>query len=51
MTGHAVGADYNSDSGVVVLHSAVKVYGLQQGKPVVLTAKHAVLDRPGQTWC
>jgi lipopolysaccharide export system protein LptA len=49
MTGHAVGADYNSDTGVVVLHKAVRVNGLQHDHPVVLTASHAVLDRPGQT--
>ena len=49
LTGHAVGADYNSDTGVVVLHSAVKVNGLQHGQPVVLTASNAVLDRAGQT--
>ncbi len=49
MTGHAVGADYSSDTGVVVLHSAVKVNGLQHDQPVVLTASHAELDRPGQT--
>jgi len=49
MTGHAVGADYNTDTGVVVLHSAVRVNGLQHDRPVVLTASHAVLDRPGQT--
>jgi lipopolysaccharide export system protein LptA len=49
VTGHAVGADYNSDTGVVVLHSAVRVNGLQHDRPVVLTASHAVLDRPGQT--
>jgi lipopolysaccharide export system protein LptA len=49
LTGHAVGADYSSDTGVVVLHSAVKVNGLQHERPVVLTATHAVLDRPGQT--
>jgi lipopolysaccharide export system protein LptA len=48
LTGHAVGADYSSDTGVVVLHSAVKVNGLQHDRPVVLTASHAVLDRPGQ---
>lgn len=48
MTGHAVGADYSSDTGVVVLHSAVRVNGLQHDRPVVLTASHAVLDRPGQ---
>src|SRR6266566_2992573 len=49
MTGHAVGADYSADTGVVVLHAAVKVNGLQHDRPVVLTASHAVLDRPGQT--
>ena len=49
LTGHALGADYSSDTGVVVLHSAVKVNGLQHERPVVLTASHAVLDRPGQT--
>ena len=46
MTGHAVGADYSADTGVVVLHAAVKVNGLQHDRPVVLTASHAVLDRP-----
>jgi lipopolysaccharide export system protein LptA len=49
LTGHAVGADYSSDTGVVVLHAAVRVNGLQHDQPVVLTASHAVLDRPGQT--
>jgi lipopolysaccharide export system protein LptA len=49
LTGHAAGADYNSDTGVVVLHKAVKVNGLQHDKPVLMTASHAVLDRPGQT--
>ena len=49
LTGHAVGADYSSDTGIVVLHSAVRVNGLQHDRPVVLTASHAVLDRPGQT--
>jgi lipopolysaccharide export system protein LptA len=49
LTGHAVGADYSSDTGVIVLHSAVRVNGLQHDRPVVLTASHAVLDRPGQT--
>src|SRR3981189_1111226 len=48
MTGHAGGADYSADTGVVVLHTAVKVNGLQHDSPVVLTASHAVLDRPGQ---
>jgi len=49
LTGHAMGADYSSDTGVIVLHSAVRVNGLQHDRPVVLTASHAVLDRAGQT--
>ena len=48
MTGHAVGADYDSDTGVLVLHSAVQVVGLQQGQPATLTASRAELDRPDQ---
>lgn len=46
LRGHAVGADYSSDTGVVVLHSAVKVVGLQRGQPATLTATRAELDRP-----
>lgn len=45
LTGHAVGADYTSDTGVLVLHAAVKVNGLQGGRPVLLTASRAELDR------
>ncbi len=45
MTGHAHGAEYNSDTGLLVLQSAVKMHGVKQGKPVVLTADHAELDR------
>ncbi|RSL15849.1 lipopolysaccharide export system protein LptA [Edaphobacter aggregans] len=45
MTGHAVGAEYSSDTGVLVLQSAVKMNGLQQGRPVVLTASRAEMDR------
>ncbi|MDQ2835066.1 MAG: hypothetical protein M3Y50_15255 [Acidobacteriota bacterium] len=48
MTGHAVGADYSSDTGVVVLHSQVKMNGLEHDRPVVLTATRAELDRPDQ---
>jgi lipopolysaccharide export system protein LptA len=48
LTGHAVGADYNSDTGVVVLHSAVRVNGLEHDRPVVLTASRAELDRQNQ---
>jgi lipopolysaccharide export system protein LptA len=46
ITGHAMGADYDSDTGVMVLHSAVKVVGLQQGQPATLTATRAELNRP-----
>jgi lipopolysaccharide export system protein LptA len=45
MNGFARGADYSSDSGVLVLHSAVKVNGLHDGRPIVLTASRAELDR------
>jgi lipopolysaccharide export system protein LptA len=48
ITGHALGADYDSDTGVMVLHSAVKVVGLQQGQPATLTAARAELDRPNK---
>jgi lipopolysaccharide export system protein LptA len=48
VTGHAVGADYSADTGVVVLHTTVRVNGLQHDHPVVVTASHAVLDRPDQ---
>jgi len=44
-TGHAHGAEYNSDSGVLVLQSAVKANGLERGNPVVLTATRAEMDR------
>ena len=45
LTGHAVGADYSSDTGVLVLHAGVRVNGLQGGRPIVLTAARAELDR------
>jgi lipopolysaccharide export system protein LptA len=48
MTGHAHGADYNSDTGLLILQSAVKVNGLKNGEPVVLTAARAELDRHKQ---
>jgi lipopolysaccharide export system protein LptA len=45
LTGHATGADYSADTGVLLLHSAVKVSGLNNGKPILLTATHGELDR------
>ena len=44
MTGHATGADYNSDTGVLLLHSAVSMSGLARGRPVLLTAASAEFD-------
>jgi lipopolysaccharide export system protein LptA len=44
-TGHAVGAEYNSDTGHVILQSAVTVSGLDKGRPVALAASHGELDR------
>ena len=48
MTGHARGADYSSDSGVLMLHSAVRMEGVTAGRPVVLTASAANLDNRSQ---
>jgi lipopolysaccharide export system protein LptA len=45
LTGHAKGAEYSADTGVLVLQSAVKVSGLQKGQPMLLTASRAELDR------
>ncbi|MDE1177598.1 MAG: LptA/OstA family protein [Edaphobacter sp.] len=49
LTGHAKGAEYNSDTGILILHAAVKANGLQNGKPVLLTASRAELDRDSHT--
>ena len=48
LTGHARGADYSSDSGVLMLHSAVRMEGVAAGRPVVLTAAAANLDNGNQ---
>jgi lipopolysaccharide export system protein LptA len=45
LTGHATGADYNTDSGELLLHSAVDMSGLERGQPILLTAHSADLDR------
>jgi len=47
-TGHAVGAEYNSDTGHVVLQTAVTVSGLDKGHPVALAASHGELDRASE---
>ena len=54
-TGTALGASYDSGSGVVTLHAAVKVSGLRnkgasagsEARPMELTAAHAEMDRVG----
>jgi lipopolysaccharide export system protein LptA len=49
LTGNAVGASYDSASGVLLLKSAVKVSGLRgtagSERPMVLTASRAEMDR------
>ena len=45
MTGQARGAAYNSDTGVTTLESEVRLSAIRDGRPTVLTAAHAELDR------
>ena len=45
MTGQAKGAAYNSDTGVTTLEHEVRLSALRDGRPTVLTAEHAELDR------
>jgi lipopolysaccharide export system protein LptA len=45
LTGHAKGAEYDADNGVLTLQSAVKVSGLEKGQPVLLNAARAELNR------
>ena len=45
MTGQARGASYNSDTGVTTLESEVRVSAVRDGRPTVLTAAHAEMDR------
>jgi lipopolysaccharide export system protein LptA len=44
MKGHAAGADYTSDSGMLMLHSAVSMSGITAGRPVTLNAASAEFD-------
>ena len=48
MTGHATGADYSSDSGMLTLHSAVSMSGMSAGRPVTVTAATAEFDERNQ---
>jgi lipopolysaccharide export system protein LptA len=47
-TGHAIGAEYSSDTGHVTLQSAVTASGIDRGHPVHLEAAHAELDRQSE---
>jgi lipopolysaccharide export system protein LptA len=47
-TGHATGADYSSDTGLLMLHSAVSMNGMAGMRPVTLTAATATLDNHNQ---
>jgi len=44
ITGHAMGADYNSDTGVLVMHSSVSMSGMEGKRPVDVTAATAEID-------
>jgi lipopolysaccharide export system protein LptA len=48
ITGHATGADYSSDSGMLLLHSAVSMSGVESGRPVMLNAASAQFDERNQ---
>ena len=45
MNGRAKGASFHSETGMTVLQSEVRVSGLRDGQPVMLTASHAEMDR------
>lgn len=44
-TGNAVGAIYDSKNNVIVLRSQVRISGIRNDRPVILTAMHAEMDR------
>ncbi|WP_263408129.1 LptA/OstA family protein [Terriglobus tenax] len=48
VTGHATGADYSTDTGVLILHSAVDATMEAEGRQVKMFAGWAQLDRKGQ---
>ncbi len=48
LMGKAKGAEYNSDTGVLILQSEVHANGVRNGQPVELTANYAELDRQNQ---
>ena len=48
MTGHATGASYSSDTGLLMLHSAVSMSGMAGKRAVTVTAATADLDNPNR---
>lgn len=48
ITGHARGADYSSDSGLLTLRSAVNLGGVSGGRPLAMTAATAQFDDRNQ---
>ena len=48
MKGHATGASYSSDSGLLMLHSAVSMSGMAGKRAVTVTAATADLDNPNR---
>ena len=48
MKGHATGASYSSDSGLLMLHSAVSMSGMASKRALTVTAATADLDNPNQ---
>ena len=44
-TGSSIGATYDSKDNVIVLQSKVRMSGIRDERPVVLTAAHAEMDR------
>jgi lipopolysaccharide export system protein LptA len=48
MKGHATGASYSRDSGLLMLHSAVSMSGMMGKRAVTVTAATASLDNPNQ---
>ena len=50
LVGKAKGAEYSSDTGVLILQSQVRANGIRNGEPVELMAEYAELDRPNRWW-
>ena len=48
MKGHATGASYSSDTGLLMLHSAVSMSGMAGKRAVTVTAATADLDNPNR---